>query len=134
MTGAALILAAIGLIADEDNWTQDECARNEHLDPVRADACAAKHFDMAGALMKAADLGTKDGAAAYFEAINLIKREISRGLDIYSFNDSHGHAEVLAIMRRAAGAENRKHSSSMSVTSLLKRSSIYRGNARRDAA
>lgn len=104
MTTLEVLTAARELIADPGRWTQRAGARDAYGCPVPADWSGACQWCASGAVWAAiyASKESYDDAAvlAIFAPLN---REAANNL--LAFNDTEGHAEVLAAFDRAIEAE-----------------------------
>ncbi len=93
-TTVQILKDARALIADEKNWTQDKWARDRNGDAVAPESPKAVCFCSLGALRKAS---VDDDGFCYAREV---LRDVTKG-SIIDFNDTHGHAEVLAIFDSA---------------------------------
>lgn len=108
MTSTTLIHSARKLISDRRNWiggtghvqptlmAQD--ARGHEIDPRDA---AAQRFALDGALLRCADLGTKDGQGDYHQAVQHL-RGMAKWKTIAEINDTRSHGTILGMLDRAA--------------------------------
>ncbi len=97
MNTVQILKDARALIADEKNWTQRVSARNKSGLEVPVLNSEASCFCAVGALDRFTN-GIAFGSAAYL----LLKKEAgAKYLTVSDFNDTHTHAEVLAIFDRA---------------------------------
>ena len=94
MTPLETLKAARQLISDPAKWTQGWFARNALGELVDVDSSSAVCFCSIGALCRVE-------SAAYSEAKRTLERNISDGLSLGWFNDTHTHAEVLALFDAA---------------------------------
>jgi hypothetical protein len=97
----AVILKAIALIENPDAWTQGASARGIEGIPVNPHNPRACRWCTLGALGKAAD-DNDEWTAATRTVREAMMREEKWFLSIGTFNDNHTHAEVLALLRKAA--------------------------------
>jgi hypothetical protein len=94
------ILKVIALIENPEAWTQDVAARDRTGRPVKATDTEACRWCTLGALDK-----VTDDNASWLEATHRVRKAMwgdIYGASITTFNDSHTHAEVLALLRKAA--------------------------------
>lgn len=108
MTSTALLRSARKLISDRRNWiggtghvhptlmAQD--ARGAEIDPRDA---AAQRFTLDGALMRCADLGTRDGQGDYHQAVQHL-RSMAKWKTLAEINDLKAHGTILGMIDRAA--------------------------------
>lgn len=96
----AIILAAVALIENPEAWTQDAPARDKEGVSVDANSKQACRWCTLGAIDK-----VSYDYNSWLEATRRV-REVLRGdapyISIAKFNDNHTHAEVLALLRKAA--------------------------------
>jgi hypothetical protein len=96
------ILKVIALIENPKAWTQNVAARDSTGLPVMATDTEACRWCTLGALDKVtADY--KSGRAATRRVREVLQKE-HPSISIAKFNDNHTHAEVLALLRKAAYA------------------------------
>ena len=105
MTTAEILKAARGLIDTPEKWTQGAWSRSrgEHYTPY----C----YCSAGALARVATGVPNPTSSQFFaleSSIALLALEAWMGGDIVEFNDTHGHADVMAAFDRAIAAEEAK--------------------------
>jgi hypothetical protein len=97
----AIILAAAALIENPEAWTQNVPARNKKGASVDANSQQACSWCALGAVDK-----VSYDYNSWLEATRKV-RDVLRGekpyISIAKFNDNHTHAEVLALLRKAAG-------------------------------
>lgn len=97
MNVVQILKEARALISDEKNWTQGAYARDTIGREVRVLGPEAMCFCALGALEKIM-LGGAMWSASYM----LMKKEAGDDcLAVSDFNDTHNHAEVLALFDRA---------------------------------
>ena len=94
MTPLETLKAARQLITDPAKWTQGWLARNALGEHADVDSSSAVCFCSIGALCRV-------GSVAYYGAQRILERNISDGLSLGWFNDTHTHAEVLALFDAA---------------------------------
>jgi hypothetical protein len=98
-----IILKAIALIENPDAWTQGVSAQDSTGLSVPATATEACRWCTLGAIDKVTGDDDHDNwQAATHTVRNVILKETSY-TSIPDFNDNHTHAEVLALLRKAAG-------------------------------
>lgn len=96
-TVVQILKDARALIADEKNWTQRVFARNSRGLEVSALSSEASCFCTVGALGRFTN-GMAIGSSAYL----LLKREVGQNyIAVSDFNDTHTHAEVIALFDHA---------------------------------
>ena len=83
------------LIADPGRWTTGDLARNQAWEYVRPRSKLACQWCAEGAVVAAAP----DYRTA-MAAIDALRAEIG-GQELYVFNDSHPHAEVVGLFEKA---------------------------------
>lgn len=94
-----ILKAAKALIADEENWTQTVYARDENGESVSATDPRAVCFCSRGAIDKiTAGNGAWEGA---YDILLGLVTEDDDCIGVADFNDTHTHAEVLALFDRA---------------------------------
>jgi hypothetical protein len=95
------ILKVIALIENSEAWTQGASARNKKGTRVSPYSQRACRWCTLGALDKV----TADHDS-WMEATRRIREAMrsDMGVSISEFNDNHTHAEVLALLRKAAYA------------------------------
>jgi hypothetical protein len=95
------ILKALALIENPEAWTQGASAQDSAGLPVPPESPQACRWCILGAIDKASNYDYN----RWLEATRQI-RDVLRGkatsISIAAFNDSHTHAEVLALLRKAA--------------------------------
>lgn len=87
---------ARALIADEKNWTQGALARGPSGGVVSYKSSVAVCFCSIGAIERIAKKSTKA-----LQVVEKFYRILPSGDGLADFNDSHTHAEVLALFDRA---------------------------------
>jgi hypothetical protein len=97
----AVILKAIALIENPEAWTQGVSARDLEGASVASNSQRACRWCTLGALDKAAD-DDNSWLAATREVRDVMMREEKFYRSVADFNDTHTHAEVLALLRKAA--------------------------------
>jgi hypothetical protein len=112
MTSSSLLRSARKLISDERNWISGkgwkedtrmaEDSRGREIDPRHE---AARRFTLDGALLRCADLGTKDGQGDYHQVVQHL-RSMAKGKTLAEINDLKSHKTILEMMERAAAALN----------------------------
>ena len=97
MTPLETLKAARDLISDPARWTQGVQARDEHGDQVPHNDPIAHCFCIMGAVGRVAVQDTK------MDALRVLSKVTRRDFDtsIPDFNDTHTHAEVLALFDAA---------------------------------
>lgn len=102
-TDAQLLREAKELIADPKRWAQGAFARDSGGAVVAALDPAAVRWCAIGALVA---VDRSDGRNQCFAAHNALAGHLHGCSGLQTFNDSHEHAEVLALFDRAiAGTE-----------------------------
>jgi hypothetical protein len=96
----AIILKVIALIENPDAWTQGAAARDSTGLSVSAIATEACRWCTLGAIDKVTN--DADSWLATTRHIRDILREEKPYTSLSWFNDNHTHAEVLALLRKAA--------------------------------
>ena len=109
MTTKEILIAARAKIADEKNWTQGELARDAKGDPCKPLSPEAVCWCTDGALRFAQ--GEDNLYARSYGPIGALMEALSLEKDPsttipWRYNDSHTHAEVLAIFDRAIAAQS----------------------------
>lgn len=94
MDTAQILKDARALIADEKNWTQDKVARDRRGYSVSPESRRAVCFCAIGALRKTC---VDDDSLIYARDV---LRDVAK-IPITEFNDTHTHAEVIALFDRA---------------------------------
>lgn len=112
MTATDLLRSARKLISDRRNWIggtgRHETTlmamdtKGREIDP-RAEA--ARRFTLDGALLRCADLGTKDGQGNYHQAVQHL-RSMAKWKTLAEINDTRDHGTILGMLDRAAAALN----------------------------
>ncbi len=102
MTASNLIRSARRLITPQGNWCTHYRARDHRQNEVRPDSEAARRWSMDGALLRCADLSTKEGQGDYHQAVQYLKSMFKGSLA--EFNDRSEHLKILQYMDRAAVA------------------------------
>lgn len=97
MSTKQLLMQARELIIDPSHWTQGAAARDARGRGVFSDAPEACMFCVIGSIWRAA--GSRTGKDVYL-AEHALERVVPDGY-VASFNDSHSHAEVIAMFDRA---------------------------------
>jgi predicted nucleotidyltransferase len=98
MNTVEILKAARELISDEKRWTTCAMARDSAGHAVEAWDDDAVCFCSVGAIAKACvDIHPR----GEIDARNALTKETTGGHTIVSFNDTHQHAEVLALFDRA---------------------------------
>jgi hypothetical protein len=109
MTASDLLHSTRKLISDPRNLIQEyqgvqaTDARNRE---VRADDPTAVRFTLDGALRHCADLSTKEGQDDHFQAVQYLLLMRPKRRSIAEINDNCSHAEIIAMLERAAAALN----------------------------
>jgi hypothetical protein len=93
-----ILIKARDLISDPKRWTKSTYARRQDGSPCSALNAEAVCFCAVGAIARATD--------GHFEpTVALVKQlKMLCGGDVIDFNDSHSHAEVLALFDKAIGS------------------------------
>lgn len=108
MTASSLLRSARKLISNRGAWLSNErdmrgkMATDAIGNEVRYDDPAARKFSLDGALLRCADLSSKEGQGDYHEAVRHLKG-MFRG-SLAEFNDRSSHGKVLEYLDRAANA------------------------------
>jgi hypothetical protein len=97
----AVILKAIALIENPEAWTQGATARDIDGTAVYHNDLRACRWCTLGALDKVAANDYDSWIAATRKIRDAVRNEAPYGA-ISKFNDNHTHAEVLALLRKAA--------------------------------
>ncbi len=93
MNTVEILKAARELISDEKRWTQDLLGKDLDGYPVGLDRIEdAVCFCSVGAIIKVAGF-----TSAHYEARRVLNEHLAVGETIAGFNDTHSHAEVLAL-------------------------------------
>ena len=100
-----ILKAGRELISDPARWTQGAFARNETGESIFADEGAIR-FCSIGAISKVCGK----------RCVSKFACEVLGGFNVALFNDTHTHAEVLAMWDRAIAAEEAKSSTHSGVT------------------
>jgi len=101
MTDLKILTASRELISKPENWTQKAYARGKSGRKVKVTSKLAVCFCPIGAIAKIAKLGT----------LEVLCGETAKALGqshLVYFNDTHTHAEVLALFDAAIAAEREK--------------------------
>lgn len=98
MTTVDILRSARDLISDEKRWTQSAEARDDRGSEIRALSPKATCFCAIGAIAKASEYVHFSNE---INARDLLRKQLGGGHTIVSFNDTHTHAEVLAVFDRA---------------------------------
>ncbi|MCZ4500991.1 MAG: hypothetical protein JWQ74_3546 [Marmoricola sp.] len=101
MTAAILLRSALKLISRQENWCTHYMARDRHQDEVRPDSEAARRWSLDGALLRCADLGTKNGQGDYHQAVQYL-RSMAKWKSLAEINDGRSHREIIEMLDRAA--------------------------------
>lgn len=90
------------LIADSTRWTKGAFARDEYGYPCSADDPYARVYCAIGAIehFACAEVHTKDSMECWYAELTL-QEFVGDNQSVTEFNDSHTHAEVLAVFDRA---------------------------------
>jgi hypothetical protein len=105
VTASSLLRSTPKLISDPRNLIQEyqrvqaTDARNRE---VRADDPTAVRFTLDGALRHSADLSTKEGQGDHFQAVQYLLLMRPKRRSIAEINDNCSHAEIVAMLERAA--------------------------------
>lgn len=92
-----VLTSARDLIAKENRWTQGALAHDDQGKDIAPESDNARCFCILGALRRVAmQIGNDD---AKFHAQKILKKVC--GSDLISFNDSHGHKDVVRVFDRA---------------------------------
>lgn len=94
MSAEVILRSAKRAISKEKHWTQEALARDSRGTEVPVLSDSAKCFCMIGAIQAAR--ATDDD---YAGAIQCLRK--ATGINVYAFNDSHGHKAVLAAFDKA---------------------------------
>lgn len=97
-----ILKAGRELISDPARWTQHTAARDEGGDWVSERSESAVCWCSIGALWKVADWASEECSTA------MSALEPDGPDSLLAFNDTHTHAEVLAMWDRAIAAESAK--------------------------
>jgi hypothetical protein len=89
-----LLHAAQDLIRDPRNWIQGRASVDEHGHPCPITSKRARCFCSIGALLRA-----EESREGYNEAARILDT-LANG-NLMAFNDTHTHAEVMALWDRA---------------------------------
>jgi hypothetical protein len=93
---AEKLIAARALIADPKNWTQDVMAsRADQMECEPRDPDAVCWCSL-GAISK-----VTEGLEEFWRARDALRQFVSDSPSVSEFNDTHTHAEVLAVFDRA---------------------------------
>jgi hypothetical protein len=95
------ILAAAALIENPEAWTQGASARDKEGASVDANSQQACSWCTLGAIDKVS-YDYNSWQAATRKVRDVLQKEHS-STPIAEFNDTHTHAKVLALLRKAAG-------------------------------
>ncbi|WP_454287233.1 DUF6197 family protein [Rhizobium arsenicireducens] len=90
----ALLTKALELIRDPDHWTQGQFARDAAGQKVSINSPSATCFCSIGAVLVLAPPTSLED-----EALLLLEAQLTTS--IATFNDTHTHAEVIAVWERA---------------------------------
>jgi hypothetical protein len=96
-----IILKAIALIENPEAWTQGASAQDSAGLPVPPESPQACRWCTLGAIDKASNYDYN----SWLEATRRVRdvlRDDAPCVSIAAFNDNHTHAEVLALLRKAA--------------------------------
>jgi hypothetical protein len=100
MTVKETLKAARKLIANRKRWTRGASARNARSRPVNVDSPAACRWCAEGAVLRF----LPNGIGLYWINELLCKAAgMPIGGSFHNFNDTHTHAEVLAVFDEAIG-------------------------------
>lgn len=105
MNTVEILEKARELISDESRWTQGEYARDNRGHDVDFNDSSACKFCALGAVLAAA--GAEDDCDSVTAHADHLLAEAVGGRfinDVACFNDSHSHAEILAVFDRAIAA------------------------------
>lgn len=102
MTAAILLRSALKLISRQEHWCTHFMARDRFQDEVRPESEAARRWSLDGALLRCADLTTKDGQGDYHQAVQYL-RSMFKG-SLAEFNDRSDHRKIIEYVKRAAAA------------------------------
>lgn len=91
------------LISKPETWTQGAFARHKDGHPVPEFSCNAASWCSLGALAKAACADDDTENYTFNAAATLLRRALKMGAvtDLAKFNDTHTHAEVMAMWDKA---------------------------------
>lgn len=84
------------LLADPQRWTQEYCGRDANGDAITVPADKAVCFCLMGAIFQTQ--GTTNGQRVDEIADHLNDSPLLEGVSYVRFNDTHIHAEVLALL------------------------------------
>lgn len=107
-TALEILTAARELITDPAHWTQEVYAKNAKGRQVSPLSRSAVCFCSVGALDRIVSRRSKSdwGVEAFNALVNELVKKGHQG--IAGFNDTHTHAEVLALFDAAIAAEREK--------------------------
>jgi len=84
------------LLADPKRWTQEYCGRTASGDPITVPSPEATCFCLMGAIFQTQ--GCETGRTVNKLEDHLNESPLLEGVSYVRFNDTHTHAEVLALL------------------------------------
>jgi hypothetical protein len=114
MTSSSLLRTTANLLRSKSNWISNQTEKRDFRGKMaldrRGNECRyddpnACKFSLDGALLKCADLSTAEGQGDYHQAAQYL-RSTAKWKSIAEINDSRSHAEIVAMLERAAEAMN----------------------------